>query len=138
MGSDCAFDGSSTKNLRFKVNAVLILYVRVLIAEDNLVNQKVLVRMLTRLGAENVDIVDNGEKAVDLEASKTYDLILMDMQMPVMDGIEACRRIVSRSEYVDGQQTPPKVVFVTAHAAENFQDECRKAGGTGFYQSLTT
>jgi PleD family two-component response regulator len=80
MGSDCAFDGSSTKNLRFKVNAVLILYVRVLIAEDNLVNQKVLVRMLTRLGAENVDIVDNGEKAVDLEASKTYDLILMDMR----------------------------------------------------------
>jgi two-component system sensor histidine kinase/response regulator len=133
MGSD-SFNSGSSKILRSKVNAVLIRDLRVLIAEDNLVNQKVLSRMLNRLGAdpENVDIVDNGEKAVVIEASKIYDLILMDMQMPVMDGIEACRRIVNRSEYVDGRQTPPKVVFVTAHAADSYEDECRKAGGTGF------
>ena len=61
-----------------------------MIAEDNLVNQKVLVRILNKLGVKNIVVVDNGQKAVDKEGSEKFDLVLLDMQMPVMDGIGKC------------------------------------------------
>jgi hypothetical protein len=54
---------------------------RVLVAEDNIINQKVIMRMLQRLGLETIDLVDNGEKAVEKEASNEYDIVLMDMQV---------------------------------------------------------
>jgi CheY-like chemotaxis protein len=99
-----------------------------LIADDNLINQKVLIRMLKRLGIEHVDVVDNGKKAVDQEAKVPYDFILMDMQMPVMGGVEACRLIIDRK----GGHPNPKVLFVTAHALNSYKSECVKAGGSGF------
>jgi CheY-like chemotaxis protein len=68
--------------------------VEVLIAEDNLINQKVLCRMLQRSGVERIDVVQNGQEAVDMCASKHYDVIFMDMQMPIMCGDEACRIIL--------------------------------------------
>jgi signal transduction histidine kinase/CheY-like chemotaxis protein len=101
---------------------------RVLIAEDNVINQKVLHRMLTRLGLEVIDIVGDGQKAVDREASHEYDVILMDMQMPVMDGVEACSLICSRQ----GGHPNARVIFVTAHASSAYQEECAKAGGVDF------
>jgi signal transduction histidine kinase len=101
---------------------------RVLIAEDNVINQKVLHRMLTRLGLEVIDIVGDGQKAVDREASQEYDVILMDMQMPVMDGVEACRLICSRQ----GGHPNAKVIFVTAHASSSYEAECAEAGGVDF------
>lgn len=97
-------------------------------AEDNKINQKVLLRLLQRLGIKNVDVVDNGQEAVDAEAAKKYDVILMDMAMPVLDGVEACRKIMKRA----GGHDHPRVVFVTAHAASSYEDECRKAGGVAF------
>jgi len=101
---------------------------RVLVAEDNKINQKVLLRILNRLGIKNVDIVDNGQKAVDRESSQAYDVVLMDMQMPVMGGIEACRIIRRR----DGGHAKATVIFVTAHAAEEFETKCLGAGASGF------
>jgi CheY-like chemotaxis protein len=101
---------------------------RVLVAEDNVINQKVLVRMLAKLGVRNVDVVDNGQKAVDQEAQKDYDIVYMDMQMPVMDGTDACQRIVKRR----GAEARPKVVFVTANVSGGFESETTKAGGNGF------
>jgi CheY-like chemotaxis protein len=101
---------------------------RVLVAEDNAINRKVLGRMLDRLGVVNVDMVENGLLAVEREASKEYDLVLMDMQMPVMDGVEACRLIVNRH----GGHSSPIVVFVTAHAGLDYGLQCEKAGGRGF------
>ena len=100
---------------------------KVLIAEDNLVNQKVLKRLLLKMGIEHVDVVADGQAAVDQEASQQYDFVFMDMQMPVMDGIEACKLIQQR-------ESPrlPKIVFVTAHALKDFEDECFKAGGFDF------
>lgn len=97
---------------------------RVLVAEDNGINQKLLCRMLTRLGIENICVVDNGQKAVEKEASEQFDVVLMDMQMPVMGGIEACKLITSRKE---GHPTAA-VVFVTAHVSSAFEEECLKAG----------
>lgn len=101
---------------------------RILLAEDNLVNQKIMTRMLSRIGAKNVDVVANGEEAIKSEAAKQYDLILMDMEMPICDGLTATRRICARQ----GGHPVPKVVFVTAHVSSDFEEECRQAGGSGF------
>jgi CheY-like chemotaxis protein len=101
---------------------------RVLIAEDNLINQKVLSRMLTKLGVTNLTIVDDGEKAVEREAAEAFDVIFMDMQMPRMDGIDACRHIAVRQ----GGHPKAKVVFVTAQVSQSFKTECRVAGAVGF------
>jgi signal transduction histidine kinase/CheY-like chemotaxis protein len=110
------------------MNSVPYKKLRVLIAEDNLINQKVLHRMLTRLGLKVIDIVGDGQNAVEREASHEYDIILMDMQMPVMDGTEACRLICSRQ----GGHPNARVVFVTAHASSSYVEECTKAGGIAF------
>ena len=101
---------------------------RVLVAEDNEINQKVLRRMLTRLGVKHMDFAVNGRVAVDLDAANEYDLVLMDQQMPIMGGVEACRRILGR----DDDRPKPKIVFVTAHVSPDFEAECLSAGSTMF------
>eukprot|EP00526_Cylindrotheca_closterium_P003152 CAMPEP_0113602524 /NCGR_PEP_ID=MMETSP0017_2-20120614/800_1 /TAXON_ID=2856 /ORGANISM="Cylindrotheca closterium" /LENGTH=1434 /DNA_ID=CAMNT_0000510873 /DNA_START=21 /DNA_END=4322 /DNA_ORIENTATION=- /assembly_acc=CAM_ASM_000147 len=101
---------------------------RVLVAEDNLINQKVMRRMLERLEVEDVTIVDNGEKAVQIEAEQQFDLVLMDMQMPVLDGVEACKQINKRL----GGHPIAQIVFVTAHAANSFKQQCIENGAIGY------
>ena len=101
---------------------------RILVAEDNMINQKVLSRILKRLGIENVEIVGDGKQAVEREAAQPYDIVLMDMDMPVMNGIEACKLISKR----EGGHPKAKVVFVTAHVADEFKSECLEAGGVEF------
>ena len=101
---------------------------KVLVAEDNAINQKLLVRILNRFGINNVVVVDNGQKAVDREAAEAFDVVLMDMEMPVMGGVEACEIIAKRQ----GGHPKATVAFVTAHASEAFEEECRKAGASDF------
>lgn len=104
---------------------------RVLIAEDNIVNQKVLVRVLNRIGVEHIEVVENGKLAVDKEAEEHFDVVFMDMQMPIMDGIEACQHIVDRQKresVADGA----KIIFCTAHVLDSFKNECYTSGGSGF------
>ena len=84
---------------------------RILLAEDNLINRKVALRMLERLGY-TADIATNGLEAVEAFSRQPYDLILMDIQMPEMDGIQATQRI--RQEYLPNQQ--PRIIAVTANA----------------------
>jgi len=103
---------------------------RCLIAEDNIINQKVLARILSRLGITQVEIVDNGAKAVAREAEESFDVIFMDRQMPVMSGLQATRLITSRS--VDGSHAHAKVIFVTAHALGAHEKEAMDAGASGF------
>jgi CheY-like chemotaxis protein len=100
---------------------------KVLIAEDNLVNQKVLSRMLDRLGVNQVSIVENGKLAVDRVATEDYDVVLMDIDMPVMDGLEATRLITQQHEV----RAPP-IIFVTAQAIGSFRQQAYDAGGSGF------
>ncbi|VEU44541.1 unnamed protein product [Pseudo-nitzschia multistriata] len=102
---------------------------KVLMAEDNLVNQKVLDRILKRVGVKDVTIVDNGKKAVDISSTIKFDCILMDMQMPIMGGLEACKIIVERDK---DQVDCPKIVFVTAHALVEFKEKALAAGGFDF------
>jgi CheY-like chemotaxis protein len=96
---------------------------RMLLAEDNAVNQKAVCRHLEKLGYQ-VDIAENGLKAVDAWQTKKYDLILMDCQMPTMDGLEATRRI--RELEVGAKRIP--IVALTAHAMKGVDDECKAAG----------
>lgn len=104
---------------------------RILIAEDNQVNQKVLQRLLKKLGIDNVDIASNGKIAVDMEKETKYDLILMDLQMPEMDGMEACQAILNPNSISTGKEVP-MVVFVTAHVSSDYEKACREAGGIDF------
>ena len=102
---------------------------RILVAEDNKVNQKVLKRTLNRLGLNDIEIVDNGRLAVEaIQRSPCgYDLILMDMEMPVLGGVEASREITAMKKGIT-----PLIIFVTAHAMESFRIEAHEAGGSGF------
>jgi len=96
---------------------------RVLVAEDNAVNQRVARRFLERLGC-TVEVVGDGAQAVEALQTSSYDLVLMDMQMPVMDGLEASRRIRARER--PGQHVP--IVALTADAMVGTFERCLAAG----------
>ena len=104
--------------------------VKVLVAEDNKINQKVLNRTLTRIGFVDIDIVDDGKQAVEAYESKEYDVVFMDLQMPIMCGLEATT-IISEKKREKGAEYP-KVAFLTAHALVDYQDKAAAAGGDGF------
>ncbi len=99
----------------------------VLLAEDNTVNQQVAKAMLTKLGLETV-IVNNGQEALDLIYDHHYDIILMDCQMPVMDGFTATTHI---REHYHAQARPP-IIAMTANATENDRIDCLNAGMDDF------
>ena len=100
---------------------------RVLIAEDNLVNQKVLSRLLEKSG-HSVDVAANGREAVQKWRTGSYSLILMDCQMPEMDGYEATRQI--RAEEPKGTRIP--IIAVTANALVGDREKCFASGMDGF------
>jgi PAS domain S-box-containing protein len=95
----------------------------VLLAEDNAVNQKVALRFLERMGY-NADAVGNGLEAVNAFQHRDYDLVLMDLQMPEMDGLEASRRI-RRTLPAERQ---PKIIALTANAMQGDREICLDAG----------
>jgi len=94
---------------------------KILITEDNRMNQKLAMRVLNKLGYQ-VDIANNGKEAVDMVKAKGYDLILMDMLMPEMDGLEATR--VIRSSPIE----QPQIAAMTANALPEDKEACLKAG----------
>ena len=93
----------------------------ILIAEDNLINQKLATHILSKLGY-TADIANNGREAADAVMSKRYDLVLMDVQMPEMDGLEATRFI---REHADPQ---PIIIATTANAMSDDRQICLSAG----------
>lgn len=100
----------------------------ILVAEDNDINQMVIQKLLGRLGHE-CDVVVNGAEALEALANKPnhYSIILMDMQMPVMDGITATKKIIE----IYGDQAPP-IVALTANAFESDKETCFEAGMDDF------
>jgi CheY-like chemotaxis protein len=96
--------------------------VRILLAEDNLVNQKVAILMLKRLGYA-ADIAANGLEVLEALERQHYDIILMDVQMPEMDGLETARRIRKM-----GLESQPRILAMTAYALEGDRERCLDAG----------
>jgi signal transduction histidine kinase/CheY-like chemotaxis protein/ligand-binding sensor domain-containing protein len=93
----------------------------ILLVEDNLINQKLAMKVLTKLGYQP-ELANNGREAVDMFTEKPYHLVLMDVQMPVMDGLEATRYIRKNLEY------QPTIIAMTASALSEDRDACIKAG----------
>ncbi|QWT45311.1 hybrid sensor histidine kinase/response regulator [Azospira inquinata] len=103
---------------------------KVLVAEDNPVNQRLVALLLEKAGHRPV-LVDNGREAVAAVAREDYDLVLMDMQMPEMDGLEATRRI-RREEAIRGVTAPLPIVAMTANAMASDREQCLAAGMDGY------
>jgi len=98
---------------------------RVLLAEDNLINQKVAAGFLRNMGLP-VDVVVDGRKAVDAIATTAYDLVLMDMQMPGMDGLDATRLI--RAAHTGANHPRLPIIAMTANAMQKDREKCLEAG----------
>jgi signal transduction histidine kinase/CheY-like chemotaxis protein len=96
---------------------------RILLAEDNMVNQRVALRMLERLGFR-ADVVANGLEALAALQRQPYDVVLMDVQMPEMDGLEATRWLCART----ARDRRPWVVAMTANALQGDREACLEAG----------
>jgi two-component system, sensor histidine kinase and response regulator len=99
----------------------------VLLAEDNPVNQEVALGMLEKLGLQ-VEVVDDGAAALTAWGEKAYDVILMDCQMPVMDGFEAVSRIRAAESERGGQTRRMPIIAVTANALQGDRELCLAAG----------
>lgn len=98
---------------------------KVLVAEDNLVNQKVAGKMLEKLGI-HADLVEDGQQAINAAEQQDFDLILMDVQMPEVDGLDATKHIRSL------EQPQPVVIALTANAMKSDQDTCLEVGMNDF------
>ncbi len=108
-------------HLIFDPNFAIKFPLKILLAEDNVVNQKVAIRYLERLGYQ-IDVVANGIEALESMYRKTYDVILMDINMPEMDGITATKRII-----LEFSQSP-WIIALTASAFKGDRDICLQAG----------
>ena len=105
----------------------------ILVAEDNALNQKVIVKMLRNLGYRH-ELAQNGLHAIDCAAKNSYDLILMDWHMPVMDGLEATQRI----REMGGRHATIPIVAFTASALQNEREQCFAAGMNDYLSKPVT
>jgi CheY-like chemotaxis protein len=108
---------------RFDAQMGQRLPLRILLAEDNATNQKLALRVLARMGYR-ADVAANGLEVLDALQRQTYDVVLMDVQMPEMDGLEATRRL--RQHVPDARQ--PRVIAMTANAMQGDREMCLAAG----------
>jgi CheY-like chemotaxis protein/HPt (histidine-containing phosphotransfer) domain-containing protein len=100
---------------------------RILLAEDNVINQKVATRILSQMGYRP-DVVQNGMEAIEALERQRYDVVLMDLQMPELDGLEATRRI--RKEFTGVRR--PWIIAMTANAMDSDRKNCFEAGMDGY------
>jgi len=98
---------------------------QILVVDDFLHNQTVALKLLQRLGHQNVDVANNGEEAVRMVQATRYDAVLMDLKMPVCDGVEATRRIM---EMAPDASNRPYIIAMTAMVMERDRERCLEAG----------
>jgi len=114
-------DAHSDKSLDLPV----VLPMKILLAEDSLPNRKLAIGLLSRWGHE-IEVATNGEEAVSAVLSRNFDVVLMDVQMPDMDGLTATRKI--RKLECSGVVTRVPIVALTAHAMKGDRERCMEAG----------
>lgn len=100
--------------------------VRILIAEDVYINQKVVVSFLNKLGFTNIQVVDNGQKCLDLALENNYDIIILDIKMPIMTGDEVLKRLII--EYKKDQRQKPFIIAVTAYCLREDREKYLSMG----------
>jgi hypothetical protein len=135
LGSQQSIDSSkasSIENLSVQAQpqqtAAPVKYkLRILLAEDNIVNQKVALKQLNSLGYD-ADVAANGAEVLQLLKKIPYDLILMDCQMPILDGFETTREICSWQDCAFASARRPAIVAMTANAMKEDQQKCLDAG----------
>ncbi len=110
---------------RYKINELKQNNIKILLVEDNIVNQKVVLLFLKKLNY-STDVAENGKVAVQMLEKIRYDLIFMDIQMPVMDGYDATRIIRDNTSKVLWHSIP--IVALTAHAMKHDKNSCLDAG----------
>ncbi|KAF0248718.1 MAG: multi-sensor hybrid histidine kinase [bacterium] len=115
--------GYTTGSSIFDISSVPKLNLRILLAEDNVVNQKVAINMLKRLGYR-ADMTANGFEVLDALARQSYDVILMDVQMPDMDGLTATQEI--KKDFVG--KACPRIIAMTASSMQGDKEKCLAAG----------
>jgi two-component system sensor histidine kinase/response regulator len=128
IGTDDGVEKTSQRSVVDEQNHPASQAFRLLLAEDNEVNQKFAVRSLTKAG-HTVILANNGQEAVDLWAAEPFHAVLMDIQMPVLDGYDATEEI-RRRETAAGHHTP--IIAMTAHAMKGDKEKCLAAGMDGY------
>ena len=101
----------------------------ILVAEDNPVNQKLAVRLLEKIG-HHVHLVENGQEAVDAVKRRRFDVLLLDIQMPVMGGLAACAAVRDWEKATGARRVP--IIAMTAHAMQGDRERCLEAGMEGY------
>lgn len=96
---------------------------RILLAEDNATNQKLTLHILSRLGYQRIDVAGNGIEVLQSLRRQTYDVVLMDIQMPEMDGLDATRAILR-----EWRSKRPRIIAMTANATREDREQCLSAG----------
>ncbi|MEL7298522.1 MAG: response regulator, partial [Pseudomonadota bacterium] len=127
--ADTSREQAASQKQTVSEDVPLLFEAPVLLVEDNKVNQKVTGAMLAKLGVE-FDIVEDGQQAVDAVSSNDYAVVLMDCQMPVMDGFEATRVILEAAEQTE--RVVPPIVALTANALQGDAERCYAAGMTDY------
>jgi PAS domain S-box-containing protein len=124
-----ASDGVKPVNLfdtkRSASNKKMPVHINILAVDDHPINQKFVTKLLNKLGFQNVDLAENGREALDMIAENAYDLVLMDCQMPELDGYQATTQL-REIEANTGGHLP--VIALTANAMVGDRDKCLKAG----------
>ncbi|HSR19987.1 MAG TPA: response regulator, partial [Anaerolineales bacterium] len=113
---------AETRQATFDASLAVAHPLRILLAEDNAVNQKLALRLLEQMGYR-ADVASNGIEAIESVQRQAYDVVLMDVQMPEMDGLDATRRIRKLPHLVQ-----PRIVAMTANAMEGDREMCLQAG----------
>jgi len=123
LGGEADAEEQSESSDEIDLQLALRLPLWILVVEDNAVNQKVVLRFLNLMGYR-ADVAENGYQALDALGQKPYDIVLMDVQMPEMDGMEATREI--RRRWTPERQ--PRIIALTANAMHGDREACLSAG----------
>jgi CheY-like chemotaxis protein len=120
---------ADSKHVNFELLKSESQKLHILLVEDNIVNTRIATQFLSKMGHETVAAL-NGKEGIDKLSKESFDIVLMDVEMPEMDGFEATLRIRNGEAGTDNSNIP--VIAMTAHALNDFKNDCLKAGMNDF------